>query len=205
MQPPASVRSRIGQRGLLYLAGIGLCKIVPAWLMRFRAFSIYRLGVEESERELGGTVRLMKSDSPAQLARICKSPTAEGEHTTGWEFQREGEMVGGLWLAFDHFAEDELGLEIRLSPDATWLFSSFVLPEYRRQGIYDTMLRQLLIAQRKQTKVLAAISSHNRASLAAHQRYIQEKVASVFAIRCCGLTWSVALPNRLLKRNELTL
>ncbi|MEM6365671.1 MAG: GNAT family N-acetyltransferase [Planctomycetota bacterium] len=187
----------IRDRGVVFLCGVAMCRVIPAGLARFRRFGVYRLVcLDES------------TDSPDAANAVQCRPvkTAEDWQTlveiTGYDGRQacpvdcvrgylawvDQQCVAGLWLAERSFVETELGLTLDLPDTARWLFSAYVDKHYRRQGIYRGLLRHVL-QQHSGQCVYAAISNQNRASLAAHHRFIDHRVATITAAKIERWRW----------------
>ena len=195
--------TQIRQRGWLYVSSILLSRMIPQWLLRFRYFHVYELK-QLSSMELAETdpqLTIMRCTERAQIEaaeRVTKrnhSDTKAARETSShdaWIALLEDEVVGALWMAKQHFEESELGIRYRLGDCQLWMYSSHVLGQRRRQGIYTRLLSSVL-QDAKSKRVYAAINPVNVASMAAHRRFLASDsdspvpVGRCVAIRFLGL------------------
>ena len=187
---------RLQNRGYAYSLGIAINRTIPAWLFRFRVFSVFRL------EQLEGTDSLRAYDDDIRFAwaqtdddRILAEQSTHYQpysqaHTHQACLAFDGDQpIGGVWIAKESFYETDLGLKILLQPNQSWLFAAYISKSHRQRGIYRRMLRYALQSQTDR-QVLAAINPTNKASIAAHQSMISETLgtsiaARLFSFACC--------------------
>ena len=120
---------------------IVLSRVVPAWFFRCRNFTIFRMPApgEPVSQELTWTVNAEQRQAAEALSKFRASSTRAD--TRACVAIVDAQVVATLWQSRGFFDETELGLRIGLAPDLYWLFSAYVDPQWRRQGIYRDLVR----------------------------------------------------------------
>ena len=105
---------------------------------------------------------------------------------------RDGKPVGVAWIATDSFREDELGTIVWLLPSQAWLYAAHVLPHYRRQGIYRSLLGFVTtqLATESKRELLLGVTVGNQPSVRAHEEQGARTVGAVVLVRFLGICFA---------------
>lgn len=202
----------IRERGLLFSLGILYCRIVPTWIFRIRHVVVLELqasAADTSALDHSGMqpqiVQCISNQDRCELAKHCKTHASDDPSAEGWAIVVAEQIVGGVWIAREQFLEKDFELTILLAPDTRWLFSAFVLREFRRHGIYSWAVAELISQRYSESRVFAAINVHNLASIAAHRKLVRDRLATVYSIQFFGTSFSYCRPNGMMKGSTLVL
>ena len=173
---------------------------VPAGLFRCRPFGIYEVKLAaEADNKASLSLRSTSSaslqvrwaDSTTQVTDIAPLAAAENirnldAHTRHVAVAWDGpQPVGLAWVATIDYVEADLGLRYQLAEDEAWLHSAYVDPRFRRQGVYQEMLRFICndLAKLGYRRVLLGVSTGNRASQQAHAKAGARRIGYILAAR----------------------
>lgn len=175
---------------------------LPPWLLRWRPFRVYRIAIEPTTFSNHGvdqrfSIRWGTRDDLASLSDLSTS-----ECIGCWDGSSQrvaiaffDELpVGVAWIASDTFAERELGLEIRLADAQAWLYAAHVHREYRRRGVYRSLLLYVISRLRDEGKqqLLLGATFANQPSILAHEQQGAIAIGSVVAARFLGLCFATS-------------
>jgi GNAT superfamily N-acetyltransferase len=192
----------------IYRAAKKLVRLLPAWLLRFRPFGVYRIPLPKSgdtpapapfsprstRSPLVCQVNWVTSPEAAALLRhLAMQECLDALNTTtrrvaaGW---LNGEAIACAWIATESFDECELGLRFELTSTEVWLFAAVVDPRYRDQGVYRQLLEFLIdeLGRGGVQRILFGVTLGNEPSRRAHARQGAKQIGSITAIRSLGLT-----------------
>jgi hypothetical protein len=187
----------VWSRGLFYCVGVAINRVVPERLFRCRVFRVYQLRspTEGKGVQTPVLVHACTSDEDfrrvKQLTRFGAAGASPSDRYEAFLAMDPEQPVGGAWRAVDHFDEREIGMRIMLESDQAWVFAAHVDRSRRGQGIYCQLLSSVL-ASDPSSKHYAAINPTNKASLAAHHRFIQSAVGTCIAVRVVRWTFAWA-------------
>ncbi|KAA1257902.1 hypothetical protein LF1_03920 [Rubripirellula obstinata] len=196
--------AQVKSRGLLYVIGIAINRVVPEFLFRARVFGVYRFAspdASSSQASYDDGIRFQwcKNEQEFKLAEeltFFRLPDSDQQNPFRACLAFDGgKAVGGVWIANGSFGETELGLKIQLQPSQRWLFAANVAKSHRQRGIYGRMLRYVLWSVGQdgvQTEILASINPTNKASMAAHRRMIAETLGKCIAARFLSLGFCIS-------------
>ncbi|MEM9643615.1 MAG: GNAT family N-acetyltransferase [Planctomycetota bacterium] len=187
------------RRGLLYSAGVVFNRVVPERLFRFRITNVYRLKPYDQSQDSCST------PSPSLKFIACQNPDQfdQANRITGFEspshrdadrldaflaVDDSGTAVGAIWSITPRFEEPELGLRYVLAANSKWWFAARVLPEHRGQGVYTQMLGAVL-NQAPNVRHYVAINPTNRASMAAHRKFVSYPLLHFSTARLLGVAY----------------
>ena len=107
-------------------------------------------------------------------------------------------LVGGVWGGISSFHEANLGFQLQLDEEQSWIYCAYLSKASRRQGLYKQLLSFATrdLTSRGYKRVLLMVQPWNKASLAAHRRYVQRDCGKVIVIRIfslCGVFVSGAI------------
>ena len=191
--------SKIKETGFRYSFAILLNRVIPRRLFRCRRFFIFQLVDRASQnttsapftyawstgqRERQSAMRLTGVDQPPINARLA----------TVFENQT---LVAAVWLSPSGFDECELGLRFELNNDDFWLFSAYVLPAYRRQGIYHALLNFVADSthtENPKRQIWFAINPDNIRSMKAHGTFGVTRQARIFSLRLLSMAYGRCNP-----------
>lgn len=204
--------AKFRSRGFLYLIGIAINRVVPAFLFRAVIFRIYQFGrtdpseslasyddgirfewcENEEQFKMAEEITFFRSASSDQQAPLRACLAYDGD-----------EAVGGVWIASGSFYESDLGLTIRLQSNQRWLFAANVSKSHRRRGIYGRMLRYVLSSAEEasdesgsvRSEILASINPTNKASMAAHRSLIEKTWGCCIIARLLSLHFCISNGN----------
>lgn len=110
----------------------------------------------------------------------CRAPEAASE------IDSSGSPLAGLWRAENRFDEVELGVRMLLADDQAWIAAAIVAKSYRGRGVYRRLLNHVLTDSPNQ-RHFAAINPANRASMAAHRKFVAATVGTYVSFRLLSL------------------
>jgi ribosomal protein S18 acetylase RimI-like enzyme len=183
------VITRIRQSGFSYSLQILFNRLVPEWLFRCRRFTVFVLPsrIDFVDVENVSAEWADPSADEAIRRQLERFPTrVSGGSNRVCVARRANNLAGFVWCASRHFDETELGLRIVLPPHQYWIYSAYVLREYRRRGVYRQLLACVtrdLHHKDPQAQLLLAINPDNRQSVAAHTAFGVQPQVRVFALR----------------------
>ncbi len=187
-----SILQQIRSRGLWFLCGVLFNRVVPEAVFRCRIFRIYELSADAAgPLPAADSLEVIQCDLPTESERARSVTRTDhgawiSDVTECWLCQDADEAIGGVWIGHGLFCESDLGLKIVLGPEQCWLFSAFVEKHRRGAGVYRFLLHEVLEQYPRQT-VLCAINPTNRASMAAHDQWIQSWLGTFVALRLLGV------------------
>lgn len=197
------ILTKINSTGWLYSFGILVNKLIPAWLFRFRTTHILQLKTNQLPKA-NETSSGLKNEEVIEVA-WCTADVERRkvEQVTmvdpeAWNIEAKAchasvnqKIVAGFWLAIDSFPEKEIGVHYQLKPYQCWLFSSRVLPAYRKRGIYRKILRFMVTQCKSQGQFhpLVAVNPYNKPSMAAHKKFVFRTAGKFTVLRILGLTF----------------
>jgi GNAT superfamily N-acetyltransferase len=103
--------------------------------------------------------------------------------------EREGDIVGYCWVAFQELYVSEIDKKIKFSNTEACLYDAFVFPEYRRKRIYQKMLVEIFKFLRKKghEKAFINILSTNISSQRGVEHVGFQSIKNVTFLRLFGL------------------
>lgn len=185
-----------------------LVSLSPAWLFRFRPFSVYQILLPKSDETSAGTpyrhyksrgklncqVQWVKNLSEAAMLRSL----AAHENIASLNFTTrraavawlEGEIIACAWIATELFDERDLGLRFELQPTEAWLHAAMVDPLRRRQGVYGQLMEFIIeeLGRSEVRRILLGVTVGNEPSRRAHVRHGATPIGSIVAVRSLGFT-----------------
>ena len=178
-------------------------RIVPAWLCRFCSLAVYQVHSNKLSDGPFSTAVLKICDSTQELEQLTKITSASGDpkNTIGFVAMMDGEVAGGLWIAFGDYQDHDLGLSFLLGNEGAWIYSARVDEAYRRQGIYSQLMAESAQSQKDagHAAPFIGVSKLNRGSHKAIQRF-STPVGEVLVIRLGSMVWARAKGD--LKQNQ---
>ncbi|MDB4766769.1 hypothetical protein OAG71_03675 [bacterium] len=197
-----SVLKKIRRTGFLYLIGIVINRIVPAWLFRFRQFVVYEIDASKFEsEETGGPndqapplqISWCETNNDLQAVQqltYTKADKLQGQYRIA-QAKSGQQLAGALWGVKDCFVEEELGTVLHLNPNQIWLFAALVDGAFRRQGIYAKVLGFMVhngekvfsSDDDKPLRYLLCVNPHNIASNRVHRKYSKAVLGQAFSLK----------------------
>ncbi len=184
---------------LLQILAVVWNRVVPSWLMRYRASRIFHFPLEsvpgDPTGDRSGNLRIDWAKTEPELevaAKTAKNPLEPADrvgHRAAVVWM-DGDPVAAVWIATDHFFERELGLRFALPPHAVWIYCAHVARQHRNQGIYRALLGHVLsqLATQGCTSAFAAVNPVNRDSMRSHLHFGKPigtvTACRLFAIAC---------------------
>ncbi len=200
------MQKQIRQTGFTYSIGIAINRVVPAWLFRFRVFTIYQLDPEKTSHASTSSSNLPTdafevslAETPADLRTVERLTYFQlsdmDTDVQAVQAKIDGQLAGAVWAARRGFDEADLGLRIELSPGQCWLFAALVDKSFRRRGVYSRVIGYMvnhLHHQGAQQQMLS-INPFNIASVRAHEKYFSVTLAKLIAVRFLGVAFCFRL------------
>ncbi len=187
--------TEIMNRGILFSVGVLFNRVIPYWLFRCRYFKIYKLGVESpfSKNDEVSVELLTEEGDRSELLELTKNQTTDDnlEKSIAFAAMLDHRKIGGVWVAKNKFTEPELGIEYLLGNHTGWIYSTHIARPFRRKGHYDTLLRKSTqrLKQMQMTQHMVAVNPWNRASRFAHEKHVDDTVATLFVVRIFKLVF----------------
>jgi hypothetical protein len=187
-----NILQQIRSRGLFFSFAVLFNRVVPATVFRCRVFRVYQLSADAlAPPPKALSLEVSKCDLPTE-SELAREVTRTGHGswnspaTECWLCRDDDQAIGGVWIGHDFFCESDLGVTVVLGQQQCWLFSAFVQKHRRGAGVYRCLLGKVLEQCQPKT-VFCAINPTNRASMAAHDQWIQRSLGTFFALRFLGL------------------
>ena len=166
---------------LAYRVAKRLISRVPAWLLRFRPYTVYAIPTDKFHEPSGvtptSTIRWI--ESVAEVEPLYGSQVAKNfAEWDGVAYRAavvidEGAPIACAWVATGSYLERELNLEYQLAADDRWVYATLVLPNHRGRGHYSRLLDFVGSQMRAEgaRRVLLGIVTGNQLSERAHSRW----------------------------------
>lgn len=186
---------------------------IPAWLFRWRPFTVYEIHLESTQpidAEPNDDLRIRWVTATDHPKCDSLSPShlfnRIGGGYSALVAERGEEPVGIVWFSTAPFTETELGISFEFGPNDVWLFAAHVLAEHRKTGVYSRLLSHALngYSQKNFHRILLATTHGNVASLRAHEKFGAMPLGTVTAARI-GSTFSLASCSGRIKRLSASL
>lgn len=193
------VFSKIKETGFRYSLAILFNRLIPRCLFRCRRFLIFQLSAPTRQNRTGSHYTCVWStgqterQAASQLTGV-EYPPAKARLATVFE---NGTLVAAVWLSPESFGELELGIRFHLNDDDFWLFSAYVVPAYRRRGIYRCLLRFVANStyeENPKSRIWFAVNPDNLRSMKAHADFGVTPQARVKAFRLFNITYAGVVP-----------
>lgn len=191
----------------MYLVAIIFNRVVPAFLFRFRYFTIFQLDTSlASHPENTKGVQFSKCIPAQQRAVSELTSFAPIQSISGtnqaWQACLESnasdnQLVAGCWTAKAAFDEADLGLRFLLQPDQAWVFSALVAKSHRGKRIFPQLLRFLMasLGEEDVHRMYAAVNPVNLASMRVFQAHCVDRIGAVMALRILRVNICLAFGN----------
>jgi len=193
------VFSKIKETGFRYSLGILFNRLMPRCLFRCRRFLIFQLTVPTHQNSSGNDYTCVWSTGQTEMKAASQltgveQPPANARLATVFENET---LVAAVWLSPGSFGEVELGIRFHLNDDDFWLFSAYVVPAYRRRGIYQCLLRFVVNStceENAKSRIWFAVNPDNLRSMKAHADFGVTTQAKVNAFRLLSMTFASVVP-----------
>ncbi len=189
--------------GLGYVFERAFERIVPVWVFRFCALAVYQIDSNKFPAGSSSNAHVRICDSAQALQELREVTFADGDEkrTIGLMAKVDGEVAGGLWVAFGDYRDRDLGLSFLLGHERAWIYAARVDPIYRRQGIYSHLMKESTQSRQiaGHSAPLIGVSKLNRNSHRAIQR-VGTPVGQVWVVRLGSIVWARATGD--LKQNR---
>ena len=197
----------------LFLMQTAWNRFTPAGLLRARRFGVFELRAAEgwpeprqvmSHRDDGSLLRFEQVERPEVLDQVNAltgvDPLDVCTSTHVFAAFKGSEVVGGVYLKPASFLERELGLEIVLPDNSLWMFSTAVQKDFRRQGIYTSLLGAVRRCPEicRQT-IYFSVDMFNRPSLKAHEKFVEREIGRFSTLRLLQFGWTTGPSSFLIR------
>ncbi|MGB7325992.1 MAG: GNAT family N-acetyltransferase [Rubripirellula sp.] len=199
--------TKIKQQGILHLVETRFNRWVPAWIFRFSVGDVLEIdlgklasqwNVNKSDDFVATVVQTQ--DGRDQLRKFTWNsvPVESTDDDFGYAIASAANpnaTLGGVWVGTNDFLESNLGFEIKLSTQQSWLYCAYVDPATRGLGIYKRVLSFAADDVRSKgfERMLVVIQPWNRSSMRVHQQFTRQRVGRIMVIRM--LRWSFVFCN----------
>jgi ribosomal protein S18 acetylase RimI-like enzyme len=176
-------------------------RIVPVWLFRFSMGTVFKLDCEKLCHALdtvGPSDLVMQCVDDTELRdRLRKTtwnsvPIETSANHYGYAIYRNeapDKILGGVWGGIERFNEADLGFQIQLRPEQSWIYCAYVAAEARGEGVYKRVLSFAArdLREKGHDELRVIVQPWNRASMAIHRKYSNEIIGRITVIRVFAL------------------
>lgn len=197
-----SIIRKLKTRGLIHVLETQFNRFVPAWLFRFSVGDVLELDLAalRAHWNLNSSANYVfgQVTQPAQRELLRKLtwnsvPIETTESDDGYSIARasaEDDLLGGVWAANESFLESDLGFQVSLQNDQSWLYCAYVDQAARGQGLYRRLMafvgQDLL--QRERSRLLVVIQPWNKASMHVHRQFATDTLGRIIVLRVLWLS-----------------